>query len=88
MSNNSDFTRLYYILTSFIPFECFERTKKFYKLKKKQFAREKVEKEILSKTESVKKKTFLKTASLMGLGSLGFISYFLFKSHKNVNKNN
>jgi septin family protein len=44
--DDSDFPRFYFILISFIPFECIEKTKIIYRNLKKQWVREKIENEI------------------------------------------
>lgn len=41
--DDSDFTRLYYTIVSYIPFDCIQKTKKFYQKFKKTMSEERDE---------------------------------------------
>lgn len=86
--DKSDLSRLYYILTSisiiklklgFIPFECVERTKKFYKIFKNN-----IQQRLKDEYENNKiMKEMLCTFSVLPIFGLGL--YYAFKNTKGEN---
>jgi hypothetical protein len=75
---NSDFYRLYIIVTCFIPFECIERTKKFYKIIKKQYDNFKQKETINSSYLKI-----LISAGALAATSCLALSYSYFKNFNN-----